>query len=527
MKKGTNKETTDFSRRDFLKSTALAGAGLSMAGLMAACSPNSAGDQAASSGSSAQSAENVEWKKEADVVAVGYGGAGAAAAIEAKKAGANVVLLEMNKQAGGSTIANGGFIMMGGTDLQKKNGLEDSVENYYAYLSTAAGENANQEAIKLICDSSPDLYRWCVECGMDFESGACDTEHHLGGYNAGTSLGYSGNEMAAQFAKIAKPVPRGHMAQPGSSGKDMFEALAATVESAGVEVLYETPGTRLVKDETGRVVGIVAKSKDGEIAIKANKGIVLTCGGFVDNTPMLDAFYPFVNKRGPRLTTAGSENGSGILMGVDAGAATFGMGCFQVGYTISTASEPMSKGLLIDEYANRIVAEDEYNSFIGKAIIQAPTSKCFLIVDDATMKEADVSRFGEPLASAADFSELAAQLEVNEAVLQQTVSFYNESAAMGEDRQFGKDPKFLHALEEGPFHAFDAGSENCYTASCGGLKIDLGAHVLDSNDEVIPGLYSAGRNAGTIYGWYMGSGSSMADVFTFGRIAGQNAAAGN
>ena len=119
------------------------------------------------------------------------------------------------------------------------------------------------------------------------------------------------------------------------------------------------------------------------------------------------------------------------------------------------------------------------NSFIGKAIIQAPTSKCFLIVDDATMKEADVSRFGEPLASAADFSELAAQLEVNEAVLQQTVSFYNESAAMGEDRQFGKDPKFLHALEEGPFHAFDAGSENCYTASCGGLKIDLGAHVLD------------------------------------------------
>ena len=88
MNKGTNKETTDFSRRDFLKSTALAGAGLSMAGLMAACSPNSAGDQAASSGSSAQSAENVEWKKEADVVVVGYGGAGAAAAIEAKKAGA-------------------------------------------------------------------------------------------------------------------------------------------------------------------------------------------------------------------------------------------------------------------------------------------------------------------------------------------------------------------------------------------------------------------------------------------------------
>ncbi|MEG0756964.1 MAG: FAD-binding protein, partial [Raoultibacter sp.] len=85
--------------------------------------------------------------------------------------------------------------------------------------------------------------------------------------------------------------------------------------------------------------------------------------------------------------------------------------------------------------------------------------------------------------------------------------------------------KYLSALENGPFHAFALGSETCYTASCGGLKIDLDAHVIDMSGNVIPGLYAAGRNAGTIYGWYMGSGSSMADVLTFGRIAGQNAAA--
>ncbi len=122
--------------------------------------------------------------------------------------------------------------------------------------------------------------------------------------------------------------------------------------------------------------------------------------------------------------------------------------------------------------------------------------------------------------------EEAAQLTgVNVDVLKSTVDFYNVSAAQGEDREFGKAAKYLTALEKAPFVVYYAGSDTMYTASCGGLKIDTDAHVIDLEGNVIPGLYAAGRNAGTIYGWYMGSGSSMADVLTFGRIAGQNVAA--
>lgn len=515
------------SRRSFVKGMALAGSSIAAFGSLAGCAPKAASEAEQEAGSSvvgAGSAAGVSWTSEADVVVVGFGGAGSAAAIEAAEAGSSVTLLELNAQGGGSTAANGGYIMMGGTDLQKKFGLEDSPENFYAYLSAAAGENADKEAIKLVCDAAPDLYRWCVDHGMDFESGACDENRNLSADKGGISLMYSGNERARSFSAIAKPVPRGHCVQPGSTGQDLFAALKSSVEAAGVEVMYETSGTSLLADGNGRVVGIAAKGPKGDVFVKAKKGVVLTCGGFVDNEAMLDANYPFLNKRGPRLTTAGSENGSGILMGLALNAATRGMGCFQIGYTIVTMSEPLAKGILVDGNGRRIVAEDEYNSFLGRAIIMSPTSSCYLIVDDATFAEGG-GKLGEPLVSSSDLDEIASKTGIDADVLQRTIAFYNESAALGDDREFGKKEQFLKALDDGPLHVFAAGSEQCYTASCGGLAIDLEAHVLDNGGQVIPGLYAAGRNAGTIYGWYMGSGSSMLDVLAFGRIAGQNVAA--
>lgn len=510
----------EISRRAFLGLGAVvAGAGL------AGCAPQgSTGDDAglATTGSAA----DVEWAKEADVVVVGFGGAGSAAAIEAARGGAQVVLLEELANPGGSTAACGGFIMMGGTKLQEQFDLQDSADNFYNYLAAAAGENANQDAIRVLADKSPELYDWCVECGMDFASGTVDTEHHLGGYNAGISLGYSGNEQAREFAKAATPVPRGHMPQPSSSGADIFAALSATVEAEGVEVLTETPGRRLVVDEGGRVVGVIAETKDGEIAIKARKAVVLTAGGFGNNDEMLNAYYPFTNRRGPQITAAGNENGSGILMGQAIGADTHGMGCFQVGTTVSTLGDAAAHCIIVDANGHRIVAEDEYNAYVGKATIQAPTSDCYLIIEKPYTEEVQLGqRFGDPLGEVASIEEAAALTGVNADVLKNTVEFYNASAAQGEDREFGKAAKYLTALENAPFVVYYAGSETLYTASCGGLKIDTDAHVIDLEGNVIPGLYAAGRNAGTIYGWYMGSGSSMADVLTFGRIAGQNAAA--
>lgn len=517
----------EITRRSFLGmgTTAALVAGVGLVG----CAPKVNGgdsgeaDKVVATGS----ADDVKWEKEVDVVVVGFGGAGGAAAIEAKRAGSEVVILEELDQPGGATMACGGSILMANTPLQEKFGLTDSVEGFYDYMCAAGGSAANQENLKVLCDFSPQLYDWCVECGMDFEGGELYPGPHINSTDKkGYTLFYTGNEQARELAKVTPPVPRGHSPLPDSSGKSIFSALQATVESLGIEVLTGTAGKRLVMDGDGRVAGIIADGKQGETAIRARKAVILTAGGFVNNETMMSEYYPHANKHGQSLISAGNENGSGILMGQAIGAATYGMGCFQIGKPLSTMSTILPRGILVDEFGHRIVAEDEYNSFMGKAIVQAPTEKCFLIFDEKIETEGAAAKFvGEPVATCGSIGEVAEAIGANPDVLSATFSFYNESVALGEDREFGKDPQFLAELGEGSLYVHACGSEVCVIGSCGGLKIDTEAHVLDLDGNAIPSLYAAGRNSGSIFGWYMGSGSSVADVLTFGIAAGRNAAA--
>lgn len=517
-------QTTELSRRGFLKTSAVAGAGLSIAALLAGCAPKSGED--GSKAASGTPAEDIAWDKSVDVLVVGYGGAGSAAAIEAKRAGAEVLMVEAFTEGGGSTAMNGGAIMMGGTALQKKLGVEDSVENFYKYMAAAAGDNANLDLLKTACDESADLYDWCVGCGMEFETGTVDLDHHRGGFNPGISLGFTGNELARPYRNVTPSVPHGHFPQPNASGQDIFTALRSTVEAEGVEVLLGTPAVRLVTNSSGRVIGAFVGEK-GDQAIEAKKGVILTCGGFTDNAELLKDTYPHPNKRGSRLTSSGREDGSGILMGIEIGAATYGMGSFQIGDIVVNLAEPLAQGILINEYGRRIVAEDEYNSFIGKAYIHASTSACYLIIDESVQQKTQVKRFGDPLIISSDINEIAETLGVDSDVLNSTLSFYNDSVALGIDRDFGKEAKHLVDLGGKTLYAYRTGTESCYTASLGGLKVDAEARVLDHADKVIEGLYAAGRNAGTWFGWYPGSGSCMLDALVFGRIAGKSAAAAN
>lgn len=503
-----------------MKSTAVAGLGLSAAGLLGACSPNT---KSSETSSATGNANDIQWAETTDVIVVGFGAAGSAACIEASDAGAQVILVEATEDGGGSTAASGGTILMGGTDLQKQFGIEDNVENYYTYLTAAAGANNSDEFVRVFADSSPDLYQWCVENGMDFASGSLVVDRQVNGDKAGIALRYSGNEQARDFVKLTPAVPRGHTVQPSSTGKEVFSALKNSVEKRGITIKYQTTASRLVVDDSGRVVGIVATNSSDEVAIKATKGVVLTCGGFSDNKTMLQAYYPCSNPLGPNITSAGTENGTGILMAMDIGAATRRISCFQIGIPMVSNDESLANSILINERGSRMIAEDEYNSFIGKAVIEAPTAKCYIIADPSWFTERATKTAGTAVATGS-IEEIASQLQIDAASLRNTVDYYNESVGLEEDRQFGKSVRFLKALEGNNLAAYSYGPERCWTASCSGLWIDTSTHVCDWDGKVIPGLYAAGRNASTIYGWYVGSGSSVADALTFGRIAGKNAA---
>lgn len=508
---------TGYARRDIARASLLAGASAAALGVL---DPLNTGF--GTSLAQAAQAPATAWDRESEVVVVGLGAAGAAAAIEAKRAGADVLVVEVSENGGGSTVMCGGFIYLGGgTPLQEQFGVQDDKEEMFKYLTAAAGPYANQDGIRVYCDKSLETYDFCVGVGIKF--GETFNPGHGKSRTPGVGLTYSGNELQAPFRDIAVPAPRGH-----STGEDggaaIFEPLKATVENEGIEVLYNTKATDLVCDESGRVVGVTVERDGSTESIRAKKAVILAGGGFTANEDMVKENTTYTNPYGRAIANP-YEDGSCIKMGQKVGGALFGMPMTQYSraiYYIGSGDTDTCKAILVDKRGRRLISETSYGSFVGRAIMENGPD-CYLVYD-SSLKDVYDAMNCPPEYEADTVEELAAAMGIDDACLRNTVDFYNSLCEAGEDRQFGKEPEFLAPLVSPPFYASYCGSSTCPFMTQGGLKIDTGSHVLSVDGEAIPGLYAAGRCSDIIYGFYMGSGTSVADALTFGRIAGQNAA---
>jgi 3-oxo-5alpha-steroid 4-dehydrogenase len=518
--KGFSRGDKGFSRRDFLRGSVVAGAGLAVAGLASGCAPQNADNPG---GTTSQGNTNVPatWDRETDVVIVGFGGAGVAAAIEARKAGADVTVLEVTATGGGSTAINGGMVYLGGTALQKKLGVEDSAENMFKHLMLGKGSSGSEEALRLCCDGAPALYDWLVENGCEFAEKV--EYNYIGGGVPGIGLSWSGMERQHGWREVVPPAPRAHIPQPEATGMSFFRPLKARAEELGIEALYETPGKSLIVNDKGRVVGVYAEGSSGEIAIKARKAVILSAGGFTNNTEMIMENWLYIAPPTEIRVADGNEKGQGINMGIAVGAATSGMTNHQLGTSKRGHSERWCEGIYVNEAGRRFIQEDAYNSYIGRAVQQQV--KAWFIADDTVAKPLTEAVKTEPNATADSLEALAEAVGVAPAPLVDQVRFYNESCDLGEDREFGKESMWLKPIVKPPFAAFYMGAETIYLLTCGGLKINLDAQVINRDGEAIPGLYAAGRNANAVFGHYIASGFAVTDIMTFGRIAGQKAAA--
>ena len=459
------------------------------------------------------------WTHEADVVIVGLGGAGSAAAVEALENGSSVCVLELAGRGGGATMLSGGLLYMGGTALQERLGVEDSTENMLAYLTKACGPSADPQMLKLFAETSPELFDWLEAHGVTFE-GDVLAEGHQVVAPEGIVLNYSGNERAKEYAEVAHPVPRGH--SPNGGGMAVIEALDAIVDEQA-QVLYETRGTELVQDADGRVVGVLGEGSDGTpVAVHALKGVVLSCGAFTFNDELLANNHPYALIMGVR-TGIPADTGDGIIMGMRVGAATKSLGTLSLQkhfYRFGT----MPFGIAVDYRGLRYMNEEGYGSWTGRDIIKVSPDKGY-IIGDSTIVDDLVDAFGfddtTPVAHADTIEELAELVGLDPVALGETVERYNGMVAAGEDRDFYKSTDYLKVIAGPPFYAWDNSAPTVSFHTLGGLKINSDAQVLDLTGNVIPGLYAAGRTSSGIYGEYPGSGSSIADCLTFGRIAGR------
>ncbi|MGN0065979.1 MAG: FAD-dependent oxidoreductase [Nocardioides sp.] len=473
-------------------------------------------------------AEVEQFDHTTDVVVVGYGLAGAAAAIEAARAGASVTLLERFSGPGGSSAQSGGELYLGGgTRVQKALGIEDSVEAMEAYLVAALGPHADEEKIRLYSQGSVEHFDWFDAMGVDFHETLWESTGWMPFTNDG--LMWLG-ENAWPYTEIATPAPRGHRPPaPGFAGGALMEKVTATVEAEGVDVRLDTRALALVVDETGAVVGLRAKGFAGETTIRATKGVVLTTGGFVDNERMLADHAPDLLGHGK--VSDGGDDGSGIEMGIAAGAATRRMSAIEVSLTFTTAMA--SRGILVNALGQRFVTEDTYPGVPSHAALHQP-GPVWVIMDEEGFDSLSTGETwgAQPKHAAETVEELESDLGLPAGSLAHTIALYNEGAARGEDPLFHKNATWVHELKA-PFAAFDpadmaraAGSSTTGFSgfTLGGLHTDVDGRVRRSTGGFVPGLYAAGRAASGMHGYGYVSGTSLGDGSFFGRRAGRAAA---
>jgi 3-oxo-5alpha-steroid 4-dehydrogenase len=513
------------------------------------------------------------WDSEADVVVVGFGGAGACAAIEAARAGASVVALD-RFTGGGATAMSGGIVYAGGgTSVQRAAGVQDSTDEMVAYLRQEVGDVISPALLAEFCESSPGMIDWLASVGVPFDPSVCPykTSYPTNKYY----LYYSGSENAWPFRAEAKPAQRGHRVHGrGTSGQVMFAALASAAHDAGVHVARQTTATRLIV-ENGRVVGVECRTlksrrhallhryatKPGLYApafaralfrritaieaaqgrvvrIRARRGVVLSAGGFVNNRDMVREHAPSF-RGGLPLGTQG-DDGSGIHLGEAAGGVTDRMSTMSA-WRFLTPPSALIRGILVDRSGARFVDESSYGAAIGERLVQERGGRAWLLVSDKILHEARRQVRTETLwfqrlsahyllrvarVRGATLEEVAGSAGIDPAGLVATVAAYGKGAD-----EYGKHPDLVEPLT-GPYALIDCSfgprlGYPCPTLTLGGLKVDEGTgQVLNADGAGVPGLYAAGRNAVGICSNSYVSGLSLADCVFSGRRAGKHAAVG-
>ena len=466
------------------------------------------------------------WDFETDIAVIGFGAAGACAAIEAADSGARVLIFERNSGSGGASGLSGGEIYIGGgggTDAQRAAGFADSTEDFTAYLKAAGGPCADEAKCEIYGREALAHYAWLKDQGVSYRGNYLPGKHIEP--TDDSTLIWSGSEAAAPFCDMAKPAPRGHVIQHmgWGGGRPLVDILEASARAKGVEVVTDARAMALI-GEGERIVGVVVRIDNQNRFVRAVKGVVLATGGFVFNEEMRRKYCPETFKLNDPI--GDKDDGSGIALGMAAGAEAIHMEQF---FTTCpwTMPESHAYGVFVNTTGQRFINEDCYHGRVSRCAVDQPGGKVYLLLDNAHfVQPRDFARLA--IAGTGEtWGEVEAELEMPAGTLSATMEVYNREARAGRDPLFGKRPPILVPLDQGPFIALELNFETSYFSffTLGGLRTSTDGEVLDRAGQAIPGLFAAGRCTSGLPAWGHGysSGLSLADCTFFGRQAGRRA----
>ncbi|MCR5161843.1 MAG: flavocytochrome c, partial [Lachnospiraceae bacterium] len=452
-------------------------------------------------------AEKEEVTLDCDVVIVGAGGAGLTAAVRAKQEGADVLVLEKMAMVGGNSLKASGGMNCAGTKFQEALDITDSGVEEFIEDTMNGGHQLNDLAlVTTMAENSSEAVDWLESIGAPLPKVAA---------TGGTTHKYL------------------HSPEDGSPvGTYLIEKLSAEAEKQGIEIMLNTKATEILMDE-GQAVGVMAEDNGHVYTVNAGAVIIAT-GGFGSNFEMMCSYDESLANA--VTTNHPGATGDGILMAEAVGAATVDMEQIQLHPTVyqetsMLVSEKMRSlgAILVNSDGKRFTNDLATRDAVSAAELEQEGGFAYIIFDQnlVDQNKSAQSYIDNGMASTGEtYEELAQNMGLEgEAVdnFAQTMDTWNQAVANGVDEEFGRNNGMDADLSTAPFYAIKIAPGIHHTM--GGIKIDTDTEVIDTEGNVIPGLYAAGETTGGVHGGNRIGGNAVCDFVVFGRIAGLNAAA--
>ena len=470
--------------------------------------------------------------RDADVVVVGAGGAGVAAAIDAHDAGASVIIVDSHHEPGGATAISGGGCCMVGTAFQREKGIEDNPNLAFSdWVHFGQGSADEQWARFYIEHSAHDLYEWLTAMGVVWDS----FNHQEG-----------------------NTVPRWH--HPVGNGKAIFEAMQTAARARGIDQwLMGTEAIALLEDDE-RVTGVrVRDRKTGEERDLTAGAVVMASGGFMSNVEMVYQYRPDLRHHRILGGSHVEATGRGHKLVTEAGGTLTHMGdVWMYAYATPDYRDPEGeRGLVVRGLPDYVWVNAQGQRFHNEglsggasatpAVLAQDPAYCWAIIDQTGRETVEISdpyyrdglikhwdRIDDLFQKSPNIKEsgtlrgLALETGMPGAALEETITRYNAYIDEGlqRDPDFGRPLQGRKKVEQAPFYALQFFPLS--RKSFGGVKTDLRCQVMDSHFQPIEGLFGAGELAGMAGGHINGKagleGTMLGPALFSGRVAGSWAA---
>lgn len=460
------------------------------------------------------------WNEEYDVVIIGSGFAGLAAAIEARRAGSSVIVLEKMGVPGGNSTISGGLVAAAGSPLQAKENIQDSPERMLADMLAAGQDFNHRDLAAIVAERSAETLLWTInELGVKYKPELS----HLGGHSVARTYNTA-----------------------NTSGAGIIRPMLVKCREMDIPIRLKAFLTQLIVDAEGDMEGVEVRedyifpNRESGIArrIRAKKAVILATGGFGQDkdfraiqNPMLTEDVECTNHRG---ATAES-----LIMALKMGATPVQLSMIQLGPWASRDEEGFGVGsmfsmlagfpygILIDlRTGERFVNEQADRKLLVDAMLSSGRES-IAIVDAMGVRHASTLEQCLKRGVVRKFDTLEELAMANQAPLlplKATIETYNALIEKGSDDRFGKPiPKDLLPMTHPPYYAIRLISKVHHCM--GGIRINTKAQVLRiDTSEPIGRFYAAGEIVGGVHGASRLGSNAIPECLVFGRIAGSNAA---